>query len=152
MRALFIVVRILGAALIVAAIVGQLVTSYALLAIEAGLTDVSTQIVNFFSFFTIDSNVLTVVVFLIGAVCLIKGESPSRAGSRIGRARASPPTWRRPSSSTTLLLRGHRAAAGLDAAVVERGAARGRADPDGARLAVRARPQSARVEDDLDRS
>ena len=54
---------------------------------EAGLTDVSTQIVNFFSFFTIDSNVLTVAVFLIGAVCLIKNETPSRV-VRIGRARA----------------------------------------------------------------
>jgi hypothetical protein len=86
MRAVFLVVRILGAALIVAAIVGQLVTSYRFWTTEAGLTDVSTQIVNFFSFFTIDSNVLTVAVFLIGAVCLIKNETPEPRWLSIGRS------------------------------------------------------------------
>ena len=57
MRALFTVVRVAGAAAIIAAIVGQLTTSYTFWTQQAGLTDVSTQYVNFFSFFTIDSNV-----------------------------------------------------------------------------------------------
>jgi hypothetical protein len=86
MRAVFTIVRIGGAALIVAAIVGQLMTSYGFWTGEAGLTDISTQIVNFFSFFTIDSNVLTVAAFLIGAVCLIKGESPEPRWFTVGRA------------------------------------------------------------------
>jgi hypothetical protein len=86
MRAVFTIVRIGGAALIVAAIVAQLVTSYGFWTGEAGLTDISTQIVNFFSFFTIDSNILTVAVFLIGAVCLIKGESPEPRWLSVGRS------------------------------------------------------------------
>jgi hypothetical protein len=86
MRALFIVVRVAGAAAIVAAIVGQLITSYAFWTQQAGLTDVSTQFVNFFSFFTIDSNVLTVAAFLIGAVCLIRGETPEPRWLSVGRA------------------------------------------------------------------
>ncbi len=74
MRAAFVVFRILGAALIVAAIVGQLTTSLANWA-SAGITDPTVQLVNFFSFFTIDSNVLTVVVFLIGVVCALRGRT-----------------------------------------------------------------------------
>ncbi|CAN5243804.1 Pr6Pr family membrane protein [soil metagenome] len=72
MRGLFIVVRVAGAAAIVAAVVGQLITSYGFWTGEAGITDVTVQVINFFSFFTIDSNVLTIVVFLIGAVFLIR--------------------------------------------------------------------------------
>jgi hypothetical protein len=86
MRALFVVVRIAGAGAVIAAIVGQLMTSYTFWTQQAGLTDVSTQIVNFFSFFTIDSNLLTVVAFSIGAVCLIRGESPEPRWFTIGRA------------------------------------------------------------------
>ncbi|MGE3192435.1 MAG: Pr6Pr family membrane protein [Microbacteriaceae bacterium] len=72
MRGLFIVVRLAGAALIAAAIVGQLMLSLGVWA-GLGITNPATQLVNFFSFFTIDSNVLTVAVFLIGAVLLIRG-------------------------------------------------------------------------------
>jgi hypothetical protein len=72
MRALFIVVRILGAAAITAAIVGQLVQSVGFWD-SIGLSDKTNLFVNFFSFFTIDSNVGTVIVFLIGAVLLIRG-------------------------------------------------------------------------------
>jgi hypothetical protein len=86
MRGLFTIVRIAGAALIVAAIIGQLVTSFAFWTQEKGISDVTTQVVNFVSFFTIDSNILTVVVFLIGAVCLIRGESPEPRWLTIGRA------------------------------------------------------------------
>jgi hypothetical protein len=60
------VVRVVMAALVVAAIVAQLERS-----IEnwhrAGV-DVAFSLVNFFSFFTIESNVATVVVLLIGAI------------------------------------------------------------------------------------
>ncbi|HEV7742133.1 MAG TPA: Pr6Pr family membrane protein [Pseudolysinimonas sp.] len=86
MRVLFLIVRIGGAAAIVAAVVGQLTTSYAFWTGPAGLSDVSTQVVNFFSFFTIDSNLLTLAVFLIGAVCLIRGESPEPRWLSVGRA------------------------------------------------------------------
>ncbi|MEO8262820.1 MAG: Pr6Pr family membrane protein [Pseudolysinimonas sp.] len=86
MRALFIIVRIAGAAAIVAAVVGQLITSVGFWTGPAGLTDISTQFVNFFSFFTIDSNLLTVVAFLIGAVCLIRGENPEPRWFTVGRA------------------------------------------------------------------
>ncbi len=71
MRALFIAVRIAGATAIVAAIVTQLVNNVAFWK-QAGITDFSSLPVNFFSYFTIDSNVGTVVVFLIGAVYLIR--------------------------------------------------------------------------------
>jgi hypothetical protein len=72
MRALFIGVRLAGAALIIAAIVGQLTLSLEVWR-AAGIDNPAIQLVNFFSFFTIDSNVLTVVVFLIGAGLLIRG-------------------------------------------------------------------------------
>lgn len=86
MRGLFIVVRIAGAVLIVAAIVGQLMTSIGFWTTERGIGDISTQLVNFFSFFTIDSNILTVAVFLIGAVCLIRGENPEPRWFTTGRS------------------------------------------------------------------
>lgn len=86
MRALFSIVRIAGAALIVAAIVGQLLVSIEFWTVDRGITDITPQLVNFFSFFTIDSNILTVAVFLIGAVCLIKGESPEPRWLSIGRS------------------------------------------------------------------
>ncbi len=72
MRALFIALRLAGAAAVVAAVIGQLMVSYANWTGEYGIDDPSTQFVNFFSFFTIESNLLTVVVFVIGAVLLIR--------------------------------------------------------------------------------
>jgi hypothetical protein len=72
MRALFVAFRVLGAAAITAAIVGQLITSVGFWD-SIGLADKTNLFVNFFSFFTIDSNVLTVVVFLVGAVLLVRG-------------------------------------------------------------------------------
>jgi hypothetical protein len=89
MRALFTVVRVGGAAAIIAAIVGQLMTSQTFWTQQAGLSDTSTQFVNFFSFFTIDSNILSVAVFLIGAVCLIKGKVPEPRWFSILRASAT---------------------------------------------------------------
>ena len=76
MRALFVAVRVLGAAGITAAIVGQLVTSIGFWN-ESGVGDrIGNLFVNFFSFFTIDSNVGAVVVFAIGAVLLIRRAEP----------------------------------------------------------------------------
>jgi hypothetical protein len=72
MRVLFIAFRVLGAAAVVAAAVGQLVQSVGFWD-SVGLADKTNLFVNFFSFFTIDSNVGTVVVFLIGAVLLLRG-------------------------------------------------------------------------------
>lgn len=59
--ALFLVLR-LGAILVIgAAVVGQIVTSIAFWTAQ-GLTDIPFRLVNFFSFFTIESNVASVVV------------------------------------------------------------------------------------------
>lgn len=85
MRALFVVIRILGAALIVAAVVGQLSVSLANWA-SAGIADPTVQLVNFFSFFTIESNLLTVVVFVIGVVCVLRGRSEDCRWYAISRA------------------------------------------------------------------
>jgi hypothetical protein len=71
MRPLFIVVRIAGAALIVAAMVVQITNNYAQW-IKLGIRHLENIPINFFSYFTIDSNVGTVVVFLIGAVVLLR--------------------------------------------------------------------------------
>lgn len=70
MRALFIVVRILGAAAIAAAIVTQFANNVTFWT-AAGIEDLTALPVNFLSYFTIDSNILTVVSFLVGAVFLI---------------------------------------------------------------------------------
>lgn len=77
MRALFIVIRIAGVVAGIAAMVGQLITTYTYWG-DAGVEHRGNVFVNFFSFFTIDSNVGAVAVFAIGAVCLIKGKGDSR--------------------------------------------------------------------------
>lgn len=77
MRILFAILRVLVAGAVVAAIVAQLIRS-----IEnwtaAGVKNMPLAIVNFFSFFTIESNVATVVILLIGAALLVtrKGADP----------------------------------------------------------------------------
>ena len=67
MRIPFAVFRVLAAALIVAAIVAQLQRSYANWTADQ-VQDIGFQFVNFFSFFTIESNVLSIIVLLIGAL------------------------------------------------------------------------------------
>jgi len=78
MRILFAVLRLVVAAGIVAAIVGQLLTSLAFWRDSAGIADPTVQVVNFFSFFTIESNLLAAVVLVAGAVLLLarRGEDP----------------------------------------------------------------------------
>ncbi|CAN5485178.1 hypothetical protein BH10ACT7_BH10ACT7_26500 [soil metagenome] len=77
MRIAFAVGRVALAAAIVAAIVGQLMTSIGFWN-ENGVTNIAISLTNFFSFFTIESNIATVVVMVIGAVILVtrKGEDP----------------------------------------------------------------------------
>jgi hypothetical protein len=80
MRALFIAVRLAGAAAILAAVLTQLINNFA----YWGANDVgpaSALVTNFLSYFTIDSNILSVVSFLVGVVLLIrrKDDSPNWA-------------------------------------------------------------------------
>ena len=77
MRALFIVIRIAGAIAGVAAMVGQLITTYQFWT-GLGIANHTALFVNFFSFFTIDSNVVAVVVFAIGAILLIRKQDDPR--------------------------------------------------------------------------
>lgn len=72
MRILFIVLRIVVAIAIVAAIITTFVNASAQWEAQ-GYPDRATLIVNFFSYFTIESNILAAVVLLIGAVVLIRG-------------------------------------------------------------------------------
>jgi len=78
MRILFAVLRIAVAALIVAAVVGQLSLSLGYWAGKGGV-DTAAHTAHFFSFFTIDSNLLSVVALLIGSYLLLfrKGENPA---------------------------------------------------------------------------
>ena len=77
MRPLVIVLRVLIAAAVIIAIVGQLSLSLSNWR-DAGIDNPIVQVVNFFSFFTIESNVLTVVVALLGAWFLIRGDHTDR--------------------------------------------------------------------------
>lgn len=85
MRGLFIGLRIVGAAAVAAAIVGQYLTSWAFW-VENEIDDRFSTTVNFFSFFTIESNILSVAVFAIGAVLLIRSAGPEPTGFSVFRA------------------------------------------------------------------
>jgi hypothetical protein len=76
MRIAFAVVRALVVVLMVAAVVAQL--SRSIQTTTAGGGSVAGLLVNFFSFFTIDSNVAGIVVLAIGAVLLVarRGDDP----------------------------------------------------------------------------
>jgi hypothetical protein len=76
MRALFIAVRFAGAALIVLAVVVQLEASLGYWSAHE-VRDVATKIVNFFSFFTIQSNLVGAVALAIGGVVLLRGTASS---------------------------------------------------------------------------
>jgi hypothetical protein len=85
MRIAFIAFRIAGAALIAAAIIGQYIHS-ANFRDQLGVPASPIPTINFFSFFTIDSNVLTVAVFLIGAVLLMRSGDVDPLWFGVGRA------------------------------------------------------------------
>ena len=77
MRVGFAILRVAAAAAGVAAIVGQLITSLDFWG-KNNVTNIPLVVTNFFSFFTIQSNVAAVVVFLIGAALLVTrtGDDP----------------------------------------------------------------------------
>lgn len=69
-RILFVVSRVAVAVAIVAAITAQLGVSLGYWR-EQGVTNVASNVVNFFSFFTIESNIAAAVVLVVGAVLLV---------------------------------------------------------------------------------
>lgn len=77
MRILFALLRLIFGVAIIVATVAQLVASSGFWT-RVGITDLSGPYTNFFSFFTIDSNLLSAIVLLIGAVILAirKGADP----------------------------------------------------------------------------
>jgi len=81
MRIGFAIGRLAAAAAGVAAIVGQLLTSLIFWP-QQGVTNIALSVTNFFSFFTIQSNVAAVFVFLIGAALLAtrKDDDPAWFG------------------------------------------------------------------------
>lgn len=85
MRVLFILIRIAGAAAIAAAIIGQYIHSLNF-RVDNGVVENGVPAVNFFSFFTIDSNILSVAVFLIGAILLIRSAGVDPLWFAVGRA------------------------------------------------------------------
>lgn len=78
MRIGFAILRVAAASAGVAAIVGQLITSLDYWP-KNGVTNIALALVNFFSFFTIQSNVAAILVFLIGAAILATrtGDDPA---------------------------------------------------------------------------
>ena len=78
MRIVFAIGRAAIAIAIVAAVVGQLNTSLAYWPAH-GVTNIALSIANFFSFFTIQSNVATVAVTAIGAYLLATNTRPNPA-------------------------------------------------------------------------
>jgi len=89
MRTLFAVVRLVVAAAVVAAIVGQLATSLAFWR-GSGVDNVGSNVVNFFSFFTVQSNAAAAVVLVVGAVRLLRRRDD---GEAFGVVRASAATY-----------------------------------------------------------
>lgn len=75
MRTLFITARLLMAAVIVAAIVAQLMASVSFDG-PNGPPDTAPVVVNFLSYFTIDSNALSAVVLVVGAITMLRGAGP----------------------------------------------------------------------------
>ena len=71
MRPLFIAIRIAGAVLVVVAVVVQLQASVSFWT-DSGIQDIATKLVNFFSFFTIQSNLIAGATLAIGAIVLIR--------------------------------------------------------------------------------
>lgn len=75
MRPAVIVLRFAIAIAVIAAVVGQLVVSITFWQAN-GVEHLGISVWNFFSFFTIQSNLLTVVVFAVGAVMLLRSSGP----------------------------------------------------------------------------
>ena len=85
MRYLFVVLRVAVAVAIVVAVVAQLSASLGFWR-ASGITDPTTQVVNFFSFFTVESNIASAVVLAVGAVLLVARPGPDSSGFTLVRA------------------------------------------------------------------
>lgn len=75
MRVLFAVIRAIVAIAITAAVIGQLGTSLAFWTTR-GDENISIDVVNFFSFFTVQSNIAAAVTLAIGAYLLLRRRGP----------------------------------------------------------------------------
>lgn len=87
MRILFAVLRVAVAIAIIAAVVGQLQLSIGYWQEKAA--DVGAHTVHFFSFFTIESNVISAVVLLMGAYFLLFGRGADPRWYNLVRASAA---------------------------------------------------------------
>ena len=85
MRVLIIALRILVAVAVIAAVVGQLLVSLDFWR-ASGVTNTGSNVVNFFSFFTVDANIAAAVVLLVGAGLAIAGRSPDPHWFAVTRA------------------------------------------------------------------
>ncbi|MFN8190121.1 MAG: Pr6Pr family membrane protein [Nocardioidaceae bacterium] len=86
MRLTFIASRVLIAIAIVAAIVAQLDTTINAANAESDLSQTGPVMANFFSYFTIDSNTLTVGVMLVAALVMVSGVQAEPNGLTLARA------------------------------------------------------------------
>jgi hypothetical protein len=84
-RPLFAVLRIVVAVAIVVAIVAQLSTSLGFWR-ESGISNPVIQVVNFFSFFTIESNLASALVLATGAALLVVRRGVGSSGFTLARA------------------------------------------------------------------
>ncbi|HWD61678.1 MAG TPA: Pr6Pr family membrane protein [Humibacter sp.] len=74
-RVLFVVVRVVVAAAVCFAVVRQLITSLDFWR-AGGVENVSVYVVNFFSFFTVEANLIAAAAALIGGAFLVAGRMP----------------------------------------------------------------------------
>jgi hypothetical protein len=87
-RILFAVLRVLVAAAIVSAVIGQLLVSLDFWR-EAGVTNTGSNVANFFSFFTVDANIASAAVLLIGAGLAVAGRTADPDWFAVVRASAT---------------------------------------------------------------
>ncbi|MCU1543869.1 MAG: hypothetical protein JWM50_1734 [Microbacteriaceae bacterium] len=85
MKPLFVALRLVFAGAIAAAVIGQLATSVDYWR-ATGITGTVVSVVNFFSFFTIESNVAAAVVLVVGAVMLVVRRGDDSPGYTLVRA------------------------------------------------------------------
>jgi hypothetical protein len=85
MRLAVAVIRLAVAILIIAAVVGQLIHSITFWQAN-GVQQIGISVWNFFSFFTVESNLLAVVAFAVGGVMLLRSHGMEPAGWTTFRA------------------------------------------------------------------
>ena len=84
-RILFAVLRLAVAVAIAAAIIAQFAASLAFWR-DRGVGNIGSNVVNFFSFFTVESNIAAAVVLAVGAVLLIVRPGPDSVAFALTRA------------------------------------------------------------------